>query len=243
MNLNELLKTELGKKQYRELAMKFHSDLGGDEDLMKQANAAKDSDNGDMMIARLYKQHISTPVEQEKSYGSGRFSNVKISPIERPTQPKPVDDIKEMAEEILMDITIKKYPTIWRNIQLFTVPYTRDIYTVFLSYTVNNGVQRHKRVSINFKYLVSAQLNRDSDSIHQAEKEVDKFVYALDDIIGDQMNELFDKFKKSQEESEDEKFLRIAYDASRKRGYNEYSAMQRAKEMLADKKKREIKKN
>ncbi len=57
MKLHELLTSTKAKQQYRELVVKYHTDRGGDEEIIRAVNNAKD--DGDEAVSRLYRKHIS----------------------------------------------------------------------------------------------------------------------------------------------------------------------------------------
>ena len=54
MTLNEMLVSPEAKKMYKELSQKHHPDKGGDMEVQKKINAAKDK--GDIYLKNLYKE-------------------------------------------------------------------------------------------------------------------------------------------------------------------------------------------
>lgn len=139
MRLDELLKTEIGKKQYRELAMRYHSDLNKDgEEVMKQINAAKDSDNADTLIDKLYKKYI--PTINTDNY----------------TKPENIDkdglknQVNDFIDNILSNYFAKQYSQLRFSV-IHLKEYLFDV--VFYNMPKNEKLQSIKLKSVDFKPL------------------------------------------------------------------------------------------
>lgn len=64
MKILETLQTAQAKKEYRELVQKYHSDVGGDHDIMVDINSAKDA--GDEELHKIYQRLMAQKRQQIK---------------------------------------------------------------------------------------------------------------------------------------------------------------------------------
>ncbi len=64
MKILETLQTAQAKKEYRELVQKYHSDVGGDHEIMVDINSAKDA--GDEELHKIYQRLMAQKRQQIK---------------------------------------------------------------------------------------------------------------------------------------------------------------------------------
>jgi DnaJ-class molecular chaperone len=98
MTLKEMLTSPEAKKMYRELVLKYHPDSkSGNEDLMKQINAAKDKN--DYELKKLYKELIKTKEKEENYSDINNKKNMRYySNLAR--------SIEDSAREVGMNLTV-----------------------------------------------------------------------------------------------------------------------------------------
>ena len=192
MDINEHLKSEEAKKQFRALAKKFHSDLGSaNDEIMKKINAAKDAENGDLMIDRLYYKYFKDtdfvpkkdPEEKtfrSKMWDDSRFSS--YSDVERPSRPRSPDKrSQEEAMHIIQSEVDHHFHEYKDNIVLTSIPYINDTYTVFIVYRLNSERSIQQRVgSVNFNLILDSQKTKGEKYDHEIEKVLSRIDVCID---------------------------------------------------------------
>lgn len=75
MTLLEMLSRPEVKAMYKELVKKYHPDLGGDQEIMKKINIAKDKGDEEMM--KLFKKLKGEKTKEEPKYSDIGLDNIK----------------------------------------------------------------------------------------------------------------------------------------------------------------------